>query len=59
MPQLAPELIRAFIEARIQRGRELGFEVETRLIAPGAAAEGEIKAALRRKDFVCLVIGDG
>jgi hypothetical protein len=34
MPQLTPELVRAYIEAEIARVRELGFDVETRLIAP-------------------------
>ena len=59
MPQLTPELIRAHIEAEIARVRELGVEVETRLIAPGEAAEAEIEAALRARRFACVVIGAG
>jgi hypothetical protein len=58
MPQLTPELIRAYIDAEIARVRKLGFEVETRLIAPGEA-ETEIEAALRARRFACVVIGAG
>jgi hypothetical protein len=59
MPQLTPELIRAYIDTEIARVRELGFDVETRLIAPGEVAEAEIEAALRAGSFACVVIGAG
>lgn len=59
MPQLTPELVRAYIDAEIARVRELGFDVETRLIAPGEEAEAEIEAALRARSFACVVIGAG
>lgn len=59
MPQLTPELIRAYIEAEIVRVRDLGFEVDARLIAPGEAAETEVEAVLRAKSFACVVIGAG
>ncbi len=59
MPGLTPELIRAYLEAEIGRVRELGFDVETRLIAPGDAAEAEIEAVLRAGSFACVVIGAG
>ena len=52
MPQLTPELVRAYIDAEIARVRELGFDVETRLIAPGEEAEAEIEAALRARSLV-------
>jgi hypothetical protein len=52
MPQLTPELVRAYIDAEIARVRELGFDVETRLIAPGEEAEAEIGAALRARSLV-------
>ena len=52
MPQLTPELVRAYIEAEIARVRELGFDVEPRLIAPGEEAEAEIEAALRARSLV-------
>ena len=59
MPQFTPVLVRACIEAEIARVRALGFDVETRLIAPDEAAEAEIEAALRAKSFDCVVIGAG
>jgi hypothetical protein len=59
MPQLTPAHIRAYIEAEIERVRGFGFEVEMLLLAPDAAGESEIEAALRRKSFACVVIGAG
>jgi hypothetical protein len=59
MPQLTPELIGAYIEAEITRVRELGFEVDALLIAPGEAGETEVEAILRAKSFACVVIGAG
>ncbi len=59
MPHLTPELVRAYVEAEIARVREFGFDVETRLIAPGEAAEAEIEVALRARSFACVVIGAG
>jgi hypothetical protein len=50
-PQFTPELIRAYIEAEIARVRELGFDAETCLIAPGEMAEAEIEATLQDGDF--------
>jgi hypothetical protein len=63
MPQFTPELIGAYIEAEVARVRELGFDVDTRLIAPREAAEVEIEAALRASSnngpgvFVCAALG--
>jgi hypothetical protein len=59
MPHLTPELVRAYIEAEIARVRELGYAVETCLIAPGEAAEAEVDVALRARSFDCIVIGTG
>jgi hypothetical protein len=59
MPHLTPELVRAYIEAEIARVRELGYDVETCLIAPGEAAEAEIEVTLRTRSFACVVIGAG
>ena len=59
MPQFTPELIRAYIEAEIARVRELGFDAEICLIAPGETAEAEIEAALQDGHFTCVVIGAG
>jgi len=59
MPQLTPELVRAYIEAEINRLREAGFEVDTRLLTRDATAEVDVEAALRSKTFACVVIGAG
>jgi hypothetical protein len=59
MPQLTPELIRAYIEAEIGRVRALGFEVQSCLIAPEEGAEAEIETILRARRFACVVIGAG
>ena len=58
-PHLPPELVRGYINAQVARVRELGFEVDTCLIAPGSAAEAEIAAALQARNFECVVIGAG
>jgi hypothetical protein len=59
MPQLTPELIRAYIDAEIARARSLGLAVDVCLIAPGEAALAEVEAALRARSFDCVVIGAG
>lgn len=58
-PHVTPELVTAYIAAEIARVRELGFEVDARLISPGEAGEAEIEAALRTRRFDCVVIGAG
>lgn len=58
-PQFTPELIHSYIEAEIARVRELGFDAEICLIAPGETAEAEIEAALQDGHFSCVVIGAG
>jgi hypothetical protein len=47
MPQLAPALIRAYIEAEIQRVREAGFKVQMLLIAPGVEPEADARQKIR------------
>jgi hypothetical protein len=59
MPQLTPELVRAYIGAEIARVREFGFEVSVCLVTPGEAAEAEVEAVLRANSFVCIIIGAG
>lgn len=59
MPQFTPELVRAYIEAEIERVRQLGFDVEIRMIAPDPADEAEVEAVLRARRFDCVVIGAG
>ncbi len=59
MPRLTPELVGAYIDAEIARVRELGFEVNTLLIAPEEAAATDVEGALRARSFACVVIGAG
>jgi hypothetical protein len=59
MPELTPDLVRAYIDAEIGRVRAAGFNVDMRLIAPDATAEIEVEAALRAGNFDCVVIGAG
>ena len=59
MPQLTPALVRAYVEAEIASVRQSGFDVDLHLVAPGEAAESEIEAALRARDYACVVIGAG
>jgi hypothetical protein len=59
MPGLTPELLRAYIDAQIERARSLGYEVESCLIDLGETAMQTAEAALRSKAFDCVVIGAG
>jgi hypothetical protein len=59
MPGLTPELLRAFIDAQIDRVRALGYDVESCLIDLGETASQTTEAALRSKAFDCVVIGAG
>ena len=51
MPHLTPALVRAYVEAEIARVRELGFDVETRLIAPGEVGRSRNRIDLERQEF--------
>jgi hypothetical protein len=59
MPQFTPELVRAYLDAEIERVRRAGFDVDACLLAPGETAEAEVEAALRAKRYACVVIGAG
>jgi hypothetical protein len=59
MPGLTPALVRAYVEAEIDRVRALGYAVEMRLLAPGDAAEAELEALLGARRFDCVLIGAG
>jgi hypothetical protein len=59
MPGLTPELVRAYIDVEMERVRDVGYELETCLLAPDGTAEAEIEAALRRRTVACVVIGAG
>ena len=58
MPDITPELIRAYIDAEMSRVRDLGFEVDMHLIAPQDGAD-EIEESLRENSFACILIGAG
>jgi hypothetical protein len=58
-PELTRELVRAYIDAEIDRVREAGFKVDMHLIAPDATAEAAVETALRASSFDCVVIGAG
>jgi hypothetical protein len=58
-PQFTPELVRSYIDAQIERLRELGFEVDRCLIDLGETAEAVATMALKSRHFNCIVIGAG
>src|SRR6185295_10114325 len=59
MPNLTPELVRAFIEAQLERVRALGYLVETCFVDTGAAAESVVRAQLAAQTFDCVMFGAG
>jgi hypothetical protein len=59
MPQFTPELVRAYLDAEIDRVRKTGFDVDACLLAPDETAEADVEAALRHKSYACVVIGAG
>jgi hypothetical protein len=58
MPGLTPELVRAFIDAQIERLRAQGYAAQMCLIDPDGG-EAAVEAALVAGDFDCVVIGAG
>ncbi len=58
MPGLTPQLVRAYIDAQIERLRMLGYDTESCLVDGETAAE-TVKAALEARGFDCIVIGAG
>ena len=58
-PGLTTELIRAFIDAQLQRLRDLGYAVESCLVDPGDAAEKVTAWYLDSRTFDCVLIGAG
>jgi hypothetical protein len=57
--QLSPELVHNYIDAELRRLRDQGFAVVPCLIDFGATAERVVTAALRSREFDCVVIGAG
>ena len=59
IPQFTPDMFRSFIDAQLDRLRDLGFDVVSCLIDTGTTAEAVTTAALRSTRFDCVVIGAG
>ena|SRR5689334_12169112 len=59
IPQFTPGMFRSYIDAQLDRVRDVGFEVVSCLIDTGETAEAVTAAALRASDFDCIVIGAG
>jgi hypothetical protein len=55
-PQLTPEMIRAFIDAQLERLRTLGYDVVPCLVDAGKTAEAVRAEHLDRHTFDCVVI---
>jgi hypothetical protein len=56
---LSPDLIRAFIEAQLERIRACGYDVESCLVDAGDTAEAVLTDHLRKRTFDCVMIGAG
>ena len=52
-------MVRAYLDAQINRIRDFGHEVESCLIDLGDTAEAVVEKAVRSKPFDCVVIGAG
>ena len=59
MPNLTPELVRAFIDSQVQQIRALGYETESCLVDSGQTAEAALAETLRGRKFDCVMIGAG
>jgi len=59
LPGLTPELVRAYIDAQIERLRALGYDAESCLVDLGGSAEQTVESVLRSRSFDCVVIGAG
>jgi hypothetical protein len=55
----SPELVRAYLDAELERVRAAGFEVDTCLVDSGATAEAVLQRALAARDVDCVLIGAG
>ena len=59
MPNLTPQLVRAFLEAQLERVRGLGYTVESCLVDTGETAESVARARLVEQAFDCVMFGAG
>lgn len=58
-PGLTPALVKAFIDAQLDRLRDLGYAVESCLVDAGDAAEAVVARRLQAQHFDCVMIGAG
>jgi hypothetical protein len=56
-PSVTPDLVRAFIDAQLERLRGMGYEVTSCLVDLGDTAESVTAEALKTRRFDCVVIG--
>jgi len=59
MPGLTPQVVRAYIDAQVERMRTLGYQAESCLIDTGDQAHLAVESVLRAQTFDCIVIGNG
>lgn len=59
MSGLSPDLVRAFIDAQLERIRGLGYEVETCLVDLDDTAHAVLRDRLRKRSFDCVLVGAG
>jgi hypothetical protein len=59
MGGFSPAIVRAFIDAQLDRIRVAGYEVESCLVDRGDTAEAALTEHLRRRPFDCVLIGAG
>lgn len=58
-PGLTPDLVKAFIDAQLDRLRGLGYVVESCLVDAGETAGAVTARQLQGRDFDCVMIGAG
>lgn len=59
LPGLTPDVVRAFLDAELERLRSLGYEVVGCLVDTGETAEAVLREALASRRFDCVMIGAG
>jgi hypothetical protein len=59
MPGLTPALVQSYIDAQLQKVRELGYHVESCLVDTGETAEEVVRLQLESRTFDCVLFGAG
>ena len=58
-PSVTPDLVRAFIDSRLERVRALGYDVVNCLVDLGETAEVVTQRCLESRHFDCVLFGAG